>query len=171
METRHQNFMNSEDQLKSEGGGDETSLTFLDPIGLRSPVVVELHTLQDQWVSSPSTVRVFTTIITTSLLIGHLFSFMVFRIALRNGLSKPLNLLIFVDQAFKMIGSSITIPVIAASATLIWSEDKIPLATYTGRTFCHASYFVAGFTAVLNILLGEGVADKFDRYLAPKFRV
>ena len=96
---------------------------------------------------------------------------MVFRIALRNGLSNPLNLLIIVDQAFKMIGSSMTIPVIAASATLIWSEDKIPLATYTGRTFCHASYFVAVFTGALNILLGEGVADIFDRHLAPKFLV
>ena len=30
METRHQNFMNSEDQLKYEGGGDETGVTLLD---------------------------------------------------------------------------------------------------------------------------------------------
>ena len=154
-ESRSQKISNSKHIMKYTEGGNEKTITFMNPKVLTSPVVIKLQAIQNKWVSSPSTVKVFTWIITTSLLIGNLFSIMVFRIAYRSGICKPLNLLISVDQAFKMLGNTWSISVIALSATLVWSKDKIPLANYTGEAFCNVSFLVAAITGVSNILLGE----------------
>ena len=150
--------------------GNTTRITFLNPTGIRAPIVIKLHALENMWVSTPTSMKVYASIITTSLWIGNLFSILVFRLALRSGISKPINLFIFVDQAFKMFGNTWSISVMALSAILNStnlqhsSVDKDPLVTYMGETFCYVSRFVAevfgGVPGLTNIILGKGFASK-----------
>ena len=149
--------------------GNATNISFINPVGLKAPYTytyssIQLHAFKNKWVSTPTSIKVFVSIITTSLLIGNLFSILVFRLAYRSGISKPLNVFICVDQAFKMFGSTWAIPVTAVSAILNstyiqhTSEDKISLAAFTGETFCYVSRFVAevfGGISISNIILGK----------------
>ena len=147
--------------------GNTTRITFLNPTGTRAPIVIKLHALENTWVSTPTSMKVYASIITTSLWVGNLFSILVFRLAIRSGISKPLNLFIFVDQAFKMFGNTWSISVLALSAILNStnlkhsSVDRNPLVTYTGETFCYVSRFVAevfgGVPGLTNIILGKGL--------------
>ena len=150
--------------------GNTTRITFLNPTGTKAPIMIKLHALENTWVSTPTSMKVYASIITTSLWIGNLFSILVFRLAIRSGISKPLNLFIFVDQAFKMFGNTWSISVMALSAILNStnlkhsSVDQNPLVTYMGETFCYVSRFVAevfgGVPGLTNIILGKELTSK-----------
>ena len=149
--------------VKIHEAGNTTKISFLNPIGAKAPVVIKLQAFENKWLSTSTTIKVFVAIITISLVIGNLFSILVFRLAYRSGLSKPLNLYICVDQAFKMFGNTWAIPVTAVSTilnpTYLQHTSTDPLVTYTGETFCYASRFVAevfGSLSISNIILGKG---------------
>ena len=149
--------------------GNATKISFINPVGSEAPYIyisssIQLHAFKNIWLSTPTSIKVFVSIITTSLLIGNLFSILVFRLAYRSGISKPLNVFICVDQAFKMFGSTWAIPVLAVSAILNstylqhTSEDQIPLVASTGETFCYVSRFVFEVfcgISISNIILGK----------------
>ena len=148
--------------VKIHEAGNTTKISFLNPVGSRAPVLIKLQAFKNKWVSTSTTIKVFVAIITISLIIGNLFSILVFRLAYRSGLSKPLNLYICVDQAFKMFGNTWAIPVTAVSTilnpTYLQHTSTDPLVTYTGETFCYASRFVAevfGSLSISNIILGK----------------
>ena len=80
-------------------------ITIFNPDGERYPVQLKLKLL-DKWESSPSAIKVFAMIILINLLVGNVFTVLVFRTAYKRGGTKPLNLLILVDQGFKMFGNT-----------------------------------------------------------------
>ena len=132
-------------------------ITVFNPDGERYPVQLKLKLL-DKWESSPSAIQVFAMIILINLLVGNVFTVLVFRTAHKSGSTKPLNLLILVDQGFKMFGNTWHICVVAASALFLWSDESIPLAKYTGATFCRVSLFVGILSVISNIAFGMGIA-------------
>ena len=67
-----------------DGGGIISRITIFNPGGERYPVQFELKLL-DKWESSPSAIKVFATIILINLLVGNVFTVLVFRTAYKRG--------------------------------------------------------------------------------------
>ena len=134
-----------------------TRVTFFSPLQEKPPVHLRIEALPDTWASSTSGIRFFTFLIVVNIFVGNLFSVLVFRIAFRRSRTTAINLMICVDQGFKMVGNTWTVSVIAAVANLMWSSSP-PLVTYTGLPFCQVSYFVGCLTMISNLVVGAGIA-------------
>ena len=86
--------------------------------------------------------RLFTMAMIVNVLIGNMFSLLVFRVTFKSSwiTKKPLSIIICIDEGLKMVSNTWNIYVIMAAIEL---EGGKPLAFYTGLTFCKMTHIVS----------------------------
>ena len=91
--------------------------------------------------------RLFTMAMIVNVLVGNMFSFLVFRVTFKSSwiTKKPLSIIICIDEGLKMVSNTWSIYVIMAAIEL---EGGKPLAFYTGLTFCKMTHIVSSLMII-----------------------
>ena len=91
--------------------------------------------------------RLFTMAMIVNVLVGNMFSLLVFRVTFKSSwiTKKPLSIIICIDEGLKMVSNSWNIYVIMAAIEL---EGGKPLAHYTGLTFCKMTHIVSSLMII-----------------------
>ena len=82
----------------------KSGVAFTDPINGNVTSNLNVEKIAGPMEYSEEHLRIFSVSMSVNLFFGHIFSILVLRLAIKNQLKKPINIMICIDEGIKMVG-------------------------------------------------------------------